>query len=223
MKLSAAIPYMACGALTAGAFALLVAPPAPAAASVADPTHPATAHAPDVHVLLADFHEDEQPSRVVASLAATLTRTARGARLHVTASALGPRVVPPPGFEGVAGSNEIAARELRSLRVGDRCAVLVRRGDVVVGVGRVHGGRSAPVPIRRLEADGTVRERAGPAETGPVEAVFTADVPDGGEATVEVSLDGHVRVRAICRVVRDEVRIVSLCGVSAHTAPVGAP
>jgi hypothetical protein len=221
MRLSVAFPYVACGVLAAGAFALLVAPMAPAAASVAAPTHSATA--PDVHEVLADFHEDEQPSRVVASLAATLTRTARGARLHVTASALGPRVVPPPGFEGVAGSNEIAARELRTLRVGDRCEVLVRRGDVVVGPGRVRGGRAAPVPIRRLDADGTVRERAGPAETGPVEAVFTADVPDGGEATVEVSLDGHVRVRAVCRVVRDEVRIVSLCGVSAHTAPVGAP
>ena len=222
MRCSAALPGVACGALAAGAFALLVAARTPATASAAAFAGDRATVA-DVHQLRADFHEDEQPSRVVAALAATLERTGRGARLRLTASALGPRVVPPPGFEGVAGSNEIAARELRSLLVRDRCTVLVRRGDRVVGRGGAHEGRAAAVPVRRLDADGTVRERAGPAETGCVEAVFTAAVPDGGESVVEVSLDGRVRVRAVCRIDRDEVRIVSLCGVSAHAAPVGAP
>jgi hypothetical protein len=221
MRLVDVVPLGACGALTVGALALLVGRPAPASGSVGRPTD--LARARDVHEARADFHEDEDPSRVVASLGATLTRTSRGARLDVTASALGARVVPPPGFEGVAGGNEIAARELRSLLEGERCVVRVLRGGAVAGHGHARAGRVDRVPTRRLAADGTVREGPRPGEVGPVEAAFVAVIRGDGEAVVEVVVDGKVRVRAVCRVRADALRIVSLASVAAHPARVGAP
>src|SRR5262245_53592917 len=58
------------------------------------------------------FREDEQPSRVVAEVTATLVRDREGAlRLRFLASATGPHVDPAPGWEGVRGVNRITAEE----------------------------------------------------------------------------------------------------------------
>src|SRR5262245_10943039 len=62
------------------------------------------------------FREDEQPSRVVAEVTATLVRDGEGSLwLRFLASATGSQVDPAPGWEGVAGVNRITAEEMGAL------------------------------------------------------------------------------------------------------------
>jgi hypothetical protein len=144
----------------------------------------------------ADFHEHEEPDRVVAALRATLLRQGERTWLRITASANGPRVDPPPGAEGVRGANLITSEELASI-------LDLRRATVRVGgreTGRVVAGRSAVVPERRLDADGRVTHVAAGGGPRVVEAVFEAPLEGDGRFDVEIVVDGRVRASAACRV-----------------------
>jgi hypothetical protein len=203
------------------------------AATVAVPVPPATdvvgtgesapgppeVPAPDVlDTRSADFPEDEDGSRVVAALEASLQRDRGGAaRLVIRASAVGPRVVPPPGVEGVRGSNRICAEEIDAILGGGRAEVRVRTGATgrAARTGVVREGRSARVLERRLSEDGEVRHVA---EGGRrrAEAVFEARLEGDGAFEVDVEVDGRVRVRATGRVGVGSGRITTLAGLSGH-------
>jgi hypothetical protein len=106
----------------------------------------------------ADVREDEGGGRAVAEARACLVRDGDGIRLRVVASALGPFVDPPPGFEGVRGANAITAREMESiLREGAIRARTRVRGADRAPTFRFREGRRATFPERRrLPARGGV-------------------------------------------------------------------
>src|SRR5204862_3427785 len=104
----------------------------------------------------ADYREDEDPSRILADLHAELVRDGSRAVLVVTASAIGPRVVAPPGVEGVAGSNSITSREIAALLEERRLDVVVRGPNGDESHGRALAGRLGTITQRRVEGDGSV-------------------------------------------------------------------
>ncbi len=158
----------------------------------------------------ADFREDEDSARVVASLEATLVRADGRTRLEIRACAVGPRVDAARGVRGVRGGNAIAAEEIAAIVAGGRAEVRVNGR----AVGTLAVGRSGEVLERRLGEDGDV-EHVAARGAGPLEVVFAAPLDRRDEvADVEVVVDGRVRVRAR---VRDRgMRLVLLEGVAAH-------
>ena len=202
----------AAGALAA----VIVSVGMPSAAGVAPER---TSTAPTREVLderRADFLEDDDPSRIVAALSATLAREGGTATLTITASAVGPRVDPPPGFEGVRGTNLIAAEEIEAILAKGRAEVRVRGPGGAAGHGRATAGRAGEIVERRLLPDGRVEHAAAGGRSRIVEAVFEAPLVGVGEFVVEVVVDGHVRARATGRLGRETGRIASIEGVAEH-------
>lgn len=171
----------------------------------------------------ADYREDEDPSRILADLQAELVRDGAGTRLLVAASAVGPRVVAPPGVEGVAGSNSITSREIETLLEEGRLDVVVRGPNGEEMPGRALAGRLGTIAQRRVQGDGTVVHV--PAGGGPrlVELRCEAILLGEGRFDVEIRVDDVVRARARCRVDARGGRVLLLEGVGAHAPAGGRP
>ena len=164
----------------------------------------------------ADFREDEEDSRVVAALEATLSRKDGHTTLSIRTSALGTRVDPPRGFEGIRGANHIAAREIASILAKGRAEVRVAGPAGSTSSGRVIGGLRGGIPERRLLPDGRVEHAPAGGVEQIVEAVFEAGLPGEGSFAVEVLVEGHVRVRVGCRIDAVGGRIRHLRSVAEH-------
>ena len=170
------------------------------------------------------FREDDEPSRVVAEVTATVEAREDGVHAVVAASATGPRVHGAPGPLSVHGGNRITAEELTALLARDG-VVLRPRG----GGGRASGPRG-PVAVvargrvheRRLEADGRVRHVEVGAPDGAVGVAGTTEVVPEGTTTFEVVADGRVRVRCVVRVGDGGARVLRLVQVDEHGEEVGS-
>lgn len=171
----------------------------------------------------ADVHEDEDPARIIASLHGVLTLEGDGARLRLAASAVGPRVMPPPGAEHVGGGNLITAEELAGILEQGRAEVRVLRHGERVASGTTQAGRTGIVEQRRLSPHAGLRHVA--AMGGPmlVEGLFEAQLPGSGQFEVEMHVDGRLRARATCRVRGGRGAITRLEGVAAHGASEARP
>ena len=177
---------------------------------------------------LADFREDEDPARIIAALEAVFARDHGHSTLTIHVSAIGPRIVPPPGAEALSGSNTIAAREIASILAEGRAEVRIEgpagaRPEGPAPRGRVSAGRRTEILERRLLADGRVEHVPAGGIAHVVEAVFEAPLEGDGRFTVEVVVDGHVRARATCVVDGDRGRVTSLEGVAEHGSAGGRP
>jgi hypothetical protein len=174
----------------------------------------------------ADYREDVDPSRAVARWTARIVREEgpEGERtlLRMAFSAVGPRVVPPPGVEGLAGANAITAEEIESILDGGRATARVVRDGREQAPGVVRAGEPVLVPVRRVGADGAVSH--GPFGGRPLcgEALAEAALDGEGRFAVDVVVDGRVRARATCVVRGGRARILSLdpgAGPAGGSAP----
>ena len=171
---------------------------------------------------VADFLEDGD-SRIVGALEAVVTRRAEGTALTIRASAIGPRIAPPPGVEALSGSNDITAREIGAILADGRAEVRILGPAPSSARGCVLAGRREKILERRLLADGTVEHVPAGGTARVVEAVFDAPLPGEGRFHVEVVVDGRVRARATCVVGGGRGRITSLEGVAGHGTQRGRP
>jgi hypothetical protein len=191
------------------------------------PTPPGPSSAPEPPAIVlderdGDYREDVDPSRVIARWHARIDRDADGrTRLAMAFSAIGARVVPPPGAEGVAGANAITAEEIERILAEGRAEVRVARDDARLGGGRVRAGRAVEVPTRRVAgADVAHVPHAGRTFSG--EALVEADLPGDGRFVVDVLVDGRPRARATCHVRGSRARILALESLPSLDVPAGA-
>jgi hypothetical protein len=168
-----------------------------------------------LHSVSADFLEDERGGRVLAALEARLLRQGDRTWLYLSASPVGPRVVSPPGVEGVAGYNRISAREIAALAGRGRISV-VARGPRGRTAGTVRLGEVREVLERRLRADGVVEHVAVDLGEPSREVCFEVELDGPGLHEVEVLADGHARVRVRCCNGRDAGRVLAVASLSAH-------
>ncbi|KAF0245373.1 MAG: hypothetical protein FD180_1688 [Planctomycetota bacterium] len=162
-----------------------------------------------------DFTEDEGSGRVVADVRAFLLLEDGRVRLRISASAVGPRVDPVPGFQGIRGANRIAAEELQSILRKERGMLATRRGTGVE-TERGREARRGRIPERRLNPDGTLDLDAESREEFPLEAVFETAPPGDGVYTTELVVDGRPRLRVVYRVKDNSGRISALEAVDGH-------
>lgn len=168
-----------------------------------------------LHRRTADFCEDEPGGRAVAALEARLEREGERTWLRLTASPAGPRVAPPAGPLGLAGSNRLSAQEIAALVAADRMQILAQ-GPAGLRRGTLGLGARADVRERRLHADGQVTHEVPSGDPPAREAVFELLLEGPGLHAVEVLVDGRPRVRVDCRLGTGESCIVKLEGLGAH-------
>lgn len=164
--------------------------------------------------LTADYLEDENSGRVLAEIRAKLTPS----RLSLAISAQGARVDPIPGFQGVAGSNHITARELESLVSGDDLSVVTRQDGKQL-VGSYRPVRWARIPERRFEG-GRLIVDAKTRGARLVELVVEAPLFATGEQSIYlvVGLAPRLRIEVAIERVDGRLRgrILDIVSLSAH-------
>lgn len=150
------------------------------------------------------FLEDEDGRRT-ARLTARLEAGPDGIRLRVEATAVAPGVEPPPGWEGIGGTNTITAREI---------GALVRSGDGGGTLQALDGEptrrRIPPVAApatrlsqRALGTDGRIDFAARTRDELPPACSWTTPPLAPGRYELTVETDGEVRL--VCRVRVGEV------------------
>jgi hypothetical protein len=164
-----------------------------------------------------DYLEDEGTGRRLAELRLDLACKAGAVSLRIVATAVGPRVDPVPGWQGVAGANRITAEELGSILRRGRLSVEV---DGVApgepGLGTVHGGRRGHIPERRRRADGEIDFSALTAEEYPLELVAITPPLGSGARRTRLLLDGKSRLEVTTFTGRDRGRIREVRMLSEH-------
>ncbi len=162
-----------------------------------------------------DFFEDEPGGRVVAQLEARLEREGERLWLRLAASPAGPRVTPPAGALGIAGSNRLSAQEIVTI-LGAGRARIVAHGPAGETTGSVRLGERCEVRERHLHDDGRVTHEEPAGDPPAREALFEVALEGPGLHAVEVLVDGEVRVRVRCRVGLEGGRVLLLEGLGAH-------
>jgi hypothetical protein len=164
-----------------------------------------------------DYFEDEGTGRRLAELRVVLERDPGGVSLRIVASAVGPRIDPIPGWQGVSGANRITAEELASILSRGRLSVEV---DGVApgepGLGTVHGGRRGRIPERRRQPDGEIDFSALTGEVYPLELVAVTPPLGSGVRRTRLLLDGQPRLEVTTFSGRDSGRIREVRMLSEH-------
>lgn len=178
-------------------------PPAPDVAQ--PPEHVATTHVATTHVVderVTSYFEDED-GRPVARMTARLLRAEGGVRMEYRASAFSPEIEPPPGAEGVPGSNQTTAREIDALLASGSIRLRLEDLDRAAHTDvQVVPGAKQHVPLRTVGPDGRIDFRARSREHYRSAFRGLSGVLPDGRYQLRVESDG--RVRAQCRfVVRD--------------------
>jgi hypothetical protein len=168
-----------------------------------------------LHHLASDFVEDEPGARVLAALEARVLHFGGRTWLRLDASPIGPRVVAPPGYRGVAGSNRRTAEEIAAALADGRLEVRVR-GPRGTARGHAFAGDLSEVLERRLLPDGRVEHVTASFEAPCRDVRFEVDLGGEGTHDVEVLLDGRVRIRATVRLAGGRARIERLESLGAH-------
>jgi hypothetical protein len=163
----------------------------------------------------ADFFEDEPGGRAVAALEARLEREGARTWLRLRASPAGPRVTPPAGALGIAGSNRLSAQEIATI-IGAGRTEIVAQGPAGPTRGAVRLGERCDVRERRLHDDGRVTHEPPAGDPPAREAFFEVALEGPGLHAVEVRVDGEVRIRLRCRVGVASGQVVLLEGLGAH-------
>ncbi len=133
-----------------------------------------------LHSVTAVYLEDAPGARPVAAIDAALIGAAADTRLRLQVRACGDQVVPVPGFDGVHGANLRTAEELHRLLREDQLRLVVRvNGSSQPG--ELLAVEYAPLPTRRLGADGTLTPNAITAGEWPVAVTFLSPPLSPGE------------------------------------------
>jgi hypothetical protein len=164
-----------------------------------------------------DYLEDEGTGRRLAELRLELAREAGAVSLRIVATAVGPRVDPIPGWQGVAGANRITAEEFASI---------LRRGRLSVEVdgvapdeprfGTVRGGRQGHIPERRRRPDGAIDFDALTGDEYPLELVAITPPLGTGARRTRLLLDGKPRLEVTTFTSLDHGRIREVRMLSEH-------
>lgn len=147
----------------------------------------------DTHQI--DVNGGGRSGRVVATIRAELWQEGAYARLLLYPCALGERVVPMPGFEGVPGGNRMTADELGRLASGDselRIVVRPRTGAEVSGDASV--SQRGHLPVKRLLPDGTLELSGVEAFERVLELELRTERLAPGDWIAEVYAGGHMRL-----------------------------
>src|SRR5262249_44117254 len=142
-----------------------------------------------------DYPEDEGTGRILAVITTVLERNDAGITLRVAASAIGPRLDPVPGWQGVRGGNRITAEEIESSVSKPRIRVETDAGGHGTPVlGSVRAGRRGRIAERRRLPDGSIDVTATTAAEYPIELVAeTPPLADGRQHT-RLVVDGKPRL-----------------------------
>jgi len=167
-----------------------------------------------------DYLEGEGDERAVAEVRAVLVRDGEEVRLRITASALGPFVDPPAGFEGVRGANPITAREMEALleERAIRASSIVDGGSRAVPF-RFREGTRASLPERRRLPDRSVSPPRPGREIRLVEIVAESGPLEEGLHETEMLVRGAPRLQLRYRVTDEGGRILDLRGGHPRIAP----
>ena len=193
-------------AAVCAAFAEREPPAAPSPARLTPTTEP------DVVAQRTAAYVEDEDGRPIARMSARLLRDASGVRIEYRAAATGADVVPPPGFEGVPGSNLTTAREIDALLTGGRIALrledLDRAAHMTV---EAHAHRVDTVPLRTMGPDGRV-DFDGSSAPLRVSLIGVSDVLRDGRYVLSVETDGQVRAQCRFVVRRGGGTILHLAG-----------
>jgi hypothetical protein len=155
--------------------------------------------------------------RELAALDTRLLR--RGGRTHLTValSATGPLVDSTPGVEGVRGANLRTARELDRLARTGGLSVRVHGGTPEPAAGRWHPRQRGTLPLRRLQADGSLH----PARSEELLLAVVAEsgaLPDGRHV-LEIQANGVPRLFVTVDVEGPAGRILEVTNPQPHDEP----
>ena len=141
-------------------------------------------------------YRDHYDGRIVANVQARLVIMPAGTELRVTVSAVGPRVQPDPGFEGIGGVNLTTAKEMSGI---------LARGDLVVRTRPVDGGaattgwyhptRRGRLNMRRVRPDGMIDHQARTPVAYVWEWIAVSGPLKSGEYETALLVKGRNRLR----------------------------
>jgi hypothetical protein len=163
-----------------------------------------------------DYLEDEPTGRVLAEIRARLERQGGDAVLRVTASAIGARVDPVPGWQGVRGSNRITAEEIASISANGRLCVETDVDGAAARRGSARTGRRGRIPERRIGADGSIDVTAQTAAEYPLELIAETAPLGAGVHRTRLVLDGRPRLEIVTTTRGADGRILEIRAIDEH-------
>jgi hypothetical protein len=142
------------------------------------------------------YYREDADGRRVARIDAAVVAEGETVRLRLSASAVDPLVEPPPGDRGVAGENEVTARELTAVLAEGRLSVRLRDEAGRVSPSEVRATERGRLSRRRVEPDGRIAFV--PASARDHVLAFAAESAPlrRGTSTFDFVVDGRVVVRA---------------------------
>lgn len=170
------------------------------------------------------YLEDEhgppgRPRRALAGIDVRLETAGDGERIVIVARATGDEVQPPPGFEHVAGTNLITARELARILDGRDTLEVATVGEEGARAGTYRAGRVGRMRTRQVLPEGRFAFRAETEEL-PLELVLDSGALPAGRNRTEIRLNGDLRLWVAALVEDGSSRILD-AGVFGPSTPSG--